>query len=260
TLSQDMLARLETQRTAAIREHIADRPDAALTLLLQVMLGQLLPGRNCGLLAVVATNQHLADSRGRFLEINKAPARAALEKRAAKWLPLIPKKDADLVPWLGTLSAAQRGELLAFLVALSVPVAQMRGQEMAARFGVDMARWWEPNADNYVSLVPKPLLAEAVTDVAGKAIGEGLLAKKKDAAMAEAAKQLAGTGWLPKPLRGDGYALKSAKAPATASKAKAGTKAQGNSAKPVRKPKPKPKKTAGAKATKSAKRVEVGRV
>lgn len=258
TLSHDMLARLEMQRTAAIREHIADSPDAALTLVLQVLVGQLLPGRSCSLLSIDATNQHLTDSHSRFPEVSKAPARTALEKRAAKWLPLIPKKDAELVQWLSKLTVAQRHELLAFLAALAVPVAQIRGRELATRFGVDMARWWEPNADNYVSLVSKALLAEAVTDAAGKAIGEGLLAKKKDAAMSEAAKQLAGTGWLPKPLRGEGYALNSAKAPATASKAKPTSKAPSKAAKSTRKAKP--KKTAGTKGTKSTKHTEASRV
>jgi len=218
-----MLARLEMQRAAAIREHIAARPADAITLLLQVLLAELLPGRGSSPLSVNATNQHLEDARGKFEEIKGAPARKALEVRAAKWLQAIPKKADELVPWLDKLPLEQRHELLAFLVALSLPVAQHRGKELAARFGVDMATWWQPTAETYIGLVPKSLLAEAVADVAGKPAGEALLAKKKDAAMAETAKQLAGTGWLPKPLRGDGYGQTKA-APTGAAPAKASTK------------------------------------
>lgn len=238
TLSQDMLARLEMQRAAAIREHIATRPADAITLLLQVLLAELLPGRGSSLLSINATNQHLADAGGKFGEIKAAPARKALEERAAKWLQAIPKKDADLVPWLDKLSTEQRHELLAFLVALSLPVAQHRGKELATRFGVDMATWWQPTAETYIGLVPKSLLAEAVVDVAGKPAAEALLAKKKDAAMAETAKQLAGTGWLPKPLRGDGYALAKPGAATAATQPNAAKKSTGKAAsgkKPVAK-------------------------
>jgi len=263
-LSQDMLARLEMQRTAAIREHIAARPADAMTLLLQALLCELLPGRASSLLSVNATNQHLADAGDKFGEIKKAPARTALERRAEKWLPTIPKNGADLVPWLDKLSQDQRHELLALLVAFSLPVAQGHGKALAARFGVNMATWWAPTADTFIELVPKALLAEAVSEVSGKPAGEALLAKKKDAAMAEAAKQLAGTGWLPKPLRGDGYAL--TKAGATAATASASAKMPAGKAPATKKAakkkapaskavkKPAPKKAPAKKAAKGGAR------
>lgn len=248
TLSQDMLARLEMQRAAAIREHIAARPADALTLLLQVLLCELLPGRASSLLSINATNQHLADAGGKFGEIKNAPARTALEKRAEKWLPTIPKNGADLVPWLGKLSQDQRHELLALLVALSLPVAQQQGKALAARFGVNMATWWEPTADTFIDLVPKALLAEAVSEVAGKPAGDALLAKKRDAAMAETAKQLAGKGWLPKPLRGDGYTLGK---PATSALALTATKPRGGNA---AQKKPAAKKVPAKKVAKATRR------
>lgn len=244
-LTQDMLTRLERQRTAAIREHVAARPTAAITLLLQVLIQSMGSTRDSGMLSIDITNQHLADDpRGsdKFPDLRKAPARAALQERADKWLKAMPGKGGDLVAWLDKLSQEQRNELLALFVALSIPVSQHSGKAMAARFGVDMTTWWQPTPETYISLVPKSLLAEAVADVGGKAAGEALLTKKKDAAMAEAAKQLAGKGWLPKPLRGDGYAL--AKQGATAAKPADKTKPA-----PAKKaaPKPAPKKKPAAK-------------
>ena len=251
-LSRDMVVRLEKQRTAAIREHIAAQPAAALTLLLADLIGRLRDSRaSDDYLAITATNHHRGDAGadyGKAVELAKAPARIALDRRVARWLKSgMPAKNAELAAWLEKLSGDQRLELLALLVALTVPVSTHDGKELATRFNVDMTAWWQPTAETYFSLVPKALLAEAVTDVAGKEAGEALLVLKKDGAMAETAKRLNGAGWLPKPLRGPGYKL--AKAGAAAQGAK---KAPANASKaPATKPAVKPKKAA-KKATRPA--------
>lgn len=211
-LSRDMVVRLEKQRTAAIREHIAAQPAAALTLLLADLIGRLRDSRaSDDYLAITATNHHRGDAGGDYgkaVELAKAPARIALDRRVARWFKSgMPTKNTELAAWLEKLTGDQRLELLALLVALAVPVSTHDGKELATRFGVDMTTWWQPTAETYFALVPKALLAEAVTDVSGKETGEALLAMKKDAAMGEAAKRLNGAGWLPKPLRGAAYKL-----------------------------------------------------
>jgi ParB family chromosome partitioning protein len=125
------------------------------------------------------------------------------------------------------------------------------GTELAAALGVDMAKWWAPTPETFLSVVSKPVLAAAVADVGGKTAGEQLLPMKKDAAIAAAAQHLAGKGWLPKPLRGPGYALKAKTESKQATHAPA--KAAGKSTKKAagdKKPKPATKKA--AKAAKKA--------
>ena len=115
--------------------------------------------------------------------------------------------------------------------------------DLAERVGLDMSAWWSATPDTFLSQVPKALVLEVVAEVAGKDTAKALETAKRDAVTVEAAKHLAGTNWLPKPLRGPTYKLvkKGAKPAAAAAPAKAAT-----STKPAKAGKP-------ATATKTAK-------
>ncbi|HZF98659.1 MAG TPA: hypothetical protein VEY92_10555, partial [Pseudoxanthomonas sp.] len=226
TLSHDMVTRLEMHRAAAIREHVAADPHKAMTLLLTHLALRLITtsGSEAGL-SLAPTNAHSGATLaigGKFGCLGAAPARKALDDRLAQLKKDgIPATSAPLFEWIGTRSDAQRLALLALLTALTVDTNRgKRGEGLANEFGVDMTTWWAPTADTYVTLVPKALLADAVADVDGKPAGEAILAMKKDAAIAEAAKALDGKGWLPKPLRGPGYGTKKAAAKPVPTKAK----------------------------------------
>src|SRR5690606_23943926 len=105
-----------------------------------------------------------------------------------------------------------------------------------------------PDADHYLGHVPKALVAEAVRDVHGKDAAAKVAAMKAGPAAAEAAKLLAGTRWLPKALRGDGYThAKPGKAPAKKAAKKAGSKPAAKTA-----PAGKPAKKATKRVAKAA--------
>lgn len=263
TLSQDMVTRLEMHRAAAIREHVAARPAMALQLLLTHLLTKLFTDSYAeSVLGLTPTNQH-KEARGqiesKFQDLGKAAARKAIDDRIAAWKKAgLPGKASELFGWVGTLDQAKQLELLALATALTVTTnGGHRGQALAEQFAVDMTAWWTPSADSFVALVPKSLLAEAVADVDGKAAGEAVLAMKKDAAMADAAKRLQGKGWLPKPLRGANYKAakttpsKPASTPAPAPAAKKAT-AKKATPKPPAKPAKKASKAPAKKATKAA--------
>jgi ParB family chromosome partitioning protein len=261
-LSQDMVQRLEMHRVAAIREHIAADPAKALQLLLAHLLTKLFSdGYSESTLDIAPENQHrkargLIDSK--FADLAKSPARKAIDDRLAEWKKAgLPGKSSDIYAWLGTQSEAKRLQLLALATALTLGSNPgTRGYALAEQFGVDMTKWWTATPETFIGVVPKALLAEAVSEVAGKAEGEAVLLLKKDGAMAEAAKKLAGTGWLPKPLRGAGYKVgkpASAKA-ATPATAPAAKKAPAAAKKATKKAATKPvKKAAKAVLKKGAK-------
>lgn len=218
-LSQDMVLRLEMHRAAALREHVAARPTLALQLLLTHMVTRLLLSSHFdSALDITPRNQH-SDARvlidSKFNDVGKSAARRALDVRVAALKAAgMPAKAADVFSWVGGLKEKQRLELLALATAMTVATnSGSRGALLADLFEVDMTTWWEPSMDTFISLVPKALLAEAVGDVTNKANGESVLQLKKDAAIASAAKALAGTGWLPKPLRGAGYKVGKAGGP-----------------------------------------------
>ena len=212
-LSQDMVQRLEMHRAAALRMHISSDPRKAFSLLLTTMVLRLFTssGSFAGL-DLNPRNAHAAADgliRSKFGDLAKAPARKALDDRVGLWKKSgMPTKAVELFGWVEALPDDKRMELLALATALTVETnSGASGKALAEVFGVNMQKWWEPSPATYLDVVPKALLAEAVADVAGKAVGDAVLAMKKDGAIAEAAKRLAGAGWLPKPLRGQGYKL-----------------------------------------------------
>jgi ParB family transcriptional regulator, chromosome partitioning protein len=72
---------------------------------------------------------------------------------------------------------------------------------LAEALELDMANWWQASAANYFGRVKKEQIVEAIQEATGAPVDERLkLAKKKDLA-AEAEKCIAGTSWLPEPLR-----------------------------------------------------------
>jgi ParB family transcriptional regulator, chromosome partitioning protein len=260
-LSQDMVHRLELHRAAAIREHVANDPATALQLLLAHLLVKLLTDSYAeSLFDIDPKNVHKrtkGDIDSKFADVGKSPARKALDDRLAAWKKEgLPGKASEIYAWLGTITEAKRLQLLALATALTLNTnGGPRGNALAEQFGVDMTKWWTATPDTYIGVVPKALLAEAVGEVAGKAEGEAVLLLKKDGAMAEAAKKLAGTGWLPKPLRGACYkigkpATAKATAPAPAVAKKPLTAAKKVAKKAVQKPAKKAAKAAPKKGAK----------
>jgi ParB family chromosome partitioning protein len=71
---------------------------------------------------------------------------------------------------------------------------------LADSLSLDMAAWFTPTAANYFSKVSKSAIIEALRDVKG-AVAPAWSAMKKTDLAALAERSLAGTGWLPEPLR-----------------------------------------------------------
>jgi len=66
---------------------------------------------------------------------------------------------------------------------------------------LDMTVWFTPTADNYFSKVGKPQILQAIQEAKGQPHAPALEKLKKGELAKEAERLLAGTGWLPKPLR-----------------------------------------------------------
>lgn len=96
-------------------------------------------------------------------------------------------------------------ELLALCTALTLDAGVTRGSgnsdAIAEAVGLDMADWWAPTATSYLSHVPKSKLAEAVQEAVSGEEAQKLGKLKKAEAIAKAESLLAGTRWLPTPLR-----------------------------------------------------------
>lgn len=67
-----------------------------------------------------------------------------------------------------------------------------------------MADAWTPTAENFIGRVTKARIVEAVREARGDIAAERLTGMKKPDMVAAAEVGLAGTGWLPEPLRTPG--------------------------------------------------------
>src|SRR5258707_12648793 len=72
---------------------------------------------------------------------------------------------------------------------------------LAQTLGLDMSNWWQASASNYFGRVKKGQIIRAIQEAAGAPVDERLKALKKKDLAAEAEKSIAGTRWLPEPLR-----------------------------------------------------------
>ncbi len=231
-LSADLTTTLLQHRAAAIRATLVTQPGLAGDLLLTALVGQLFGNAHYGLFDVRATDIH-DQTAGKAQDLVACEARKRVDE--ARKALAIPRKQGDVLPWIQKLDDAAWSQL--FGVCAAHMLHNLGANDLRAFDAVlpiDMASWWTVGAENFLARVSKPLILEAVAEARGKDAAAKLATLKRDPLIAEAGKLLAGTGWLPKPLRGPGYALKPAPAKSVAKKPAA--KKAAAKAKPAAKP------------------------
>ncbi|MGQ9370685.1 ParB/RepB/Spo0J family partition protein [Azospirillum sp. ST 5-10] len=188
-LPERLLIELSVHRTLALRDALAADPDTAFLAALHALCLRIFyqrPGGSCVELEVKSAGfavqpPDLAAS---------APAKA-IEARHRSWADQLPGAPAALWDALAGFDGDSRAALFAHCVALGVnavhepwnraPQRAAHADALAAAVGLDMAAaGWTATVDSYLGRVPKARILEAVR---------------------EAERLLAGTGWLPEPLR-----------------------------------------------------------
>jgi ParB family chromosome partitioning protein len=66
---------------------------------------------------------------------------------------------------------------------------------------LDMADWWEPTPENYLSHIAKDRVLEVVGEAVSPQIAQTLTKMKKGELVESAEKYLSGSRWLPKNLK-----------------------------------------------------------
>lgn len=241
-VSDALVRRLTAHRTLALQAELAANPEVALKAVVHTLIEDVERGigyESPSPLKISLRQADLPDSA----DLKQAPAKKALQLALKGWRDKgLPTTAAARRAWIFQQPTEVLLGLLALAAAYSVDAVHGKGSSkpvadaLAADLKLDMATWWAPSAENYLDAVPKALVIEAVAEACGKDEAAALVTLKSAPAVAEAAKKLAGTGWLPKVLRGPGYAV--------GAKPKAPTKA-----KPAAKPKKPAKKAAPKKST-----------
>jgi ParB family chromosome partitioning protein len=154
--------------------------------------------------------------------LNDTAIAKAVDARHRRWSEQLPGEAAELWDALLTFDPDSRDALFAHCVALSVnavfepwnrrPRAHAHADCLAHAVGLDLAAaGWLPTVDNYFGRVTKARILQAVRETKGETAAQ-LIEHLKKGEMAERAQELlAGSGWLPEPLRtlGRGIDVKS---------------------------------------------------
>ncbi len=222
-LSEQHRTELTTYRTMALREALADDPEAAFIAVLHAMVIRVIVnGYRTGSCLDVSTTSARADHTVQGLDAFR-PATALDAKREA-WAKRLPSEQGEIWEALIDLAPEQRTELFALCAGLSVnamhtpfdrrPEALPHADRLAQLVGLDLTRDWKPTAANYFNRVTKGKILAAVREAKGEDTARLLDSLKKGEMAREAERLMADSGWLPEILRTPGLAAEGASVPA----------------------------------------------
>ncbi|MHA6878931.1 ParB/RepB/Spo0J family partition protein [Ralstonia pseudosolanacearum] len=202
-MSDRLAQRLSAHRTAALQIEVARHPQAALAAVVHGMVQTVLQRSHYGHDLPLGVSLKVQDRlEGMAPDWPESPAAVALRELQQVASEALPQDSAGLFAVLLAMEQGELVKLLAVCVAATVDVVTPRatqhqpGGELAQAVGLDMAEWWQPNAEGYFRHVPKAAILRAVGEYAPDQVTR--LAKLKKADIASEAERLAdGTGWMP---------------------------------------------------------------
>lgn len=144
--------------------------------------------------------------------LNDSASAEAIRVRHESWANALPKDAGELWDALQDWDGDSRAGLFAHIVSLSInavhepwnrrPRALAHADRLAQAVALDMAAaGWAPTVDTFLGRVTKARILQAVAEAKGEPAASRIGHLKKGDMAGEAETLLAGTGWLPEPLR-----------------------------------------------------------
>ncbi len=209
-LPDRLLTELTAHRTLALRDALANDPDTAFVAVLHALC------LNAFYRHVSETCLEITAKSASFGTqapgLNDSASAKAIENRHAQWAGQLPKDAGDLWNALIAFDGDSRASLFAHCASLSVNAVHepwnrnsrriAHAGQVARAVGLDMvAAGWTPTVENYLGRVTKARILEAVREAKGEASAQLIDHLKKPDMAKEAERLLAGSSWLPEPLR-----------------------------------------------------------
>jgi ParB family chromosome partitioning protein len=205
-----LMAELTAHRTLALRHALGERPDVAFLAALHALCLKVFyryPADSC-LELDVKTIGSGAQAPG----LNDTALAGRFDRRHQAWSAALPKEPADLWDALTAFDGDRRQSLFAHCVSLAVnamfepynrrPRALAHADRLAEALDLDMvAAGWAPTVETYLGRVTKARILGAVREAKGEQAARHIEHLKKGDMAERAQDLLAGTGWLPEPLR-----------------------------------------------------------
>ncbi len=215
-LSDRLVSELTAYRTVALRHAVSERPDVAYLAVLHALTLKVFYSYaqdsclelDLRAVSFPAQTPGLTDS---------APARA-LRDFHENWDHQLPSEPESLWDTLAGWDQDSREALFAYVVSHGVnavvepysrrPRAIAHADRLAAAVDLDIAATgWSPTADTFLGRVTKARILAAVAEAKGQRAADRIEHLKKGEMVEHAAELLAGTGWIPEPLRTPGRLL-----------------------------------------------------
>ncbi|WP_027997253.1 ParB/RepB/Spo0J family partition protein [Sinorhizobium arboris] len=209
--SAALIEDLTAHKTAALRIELANNPDVALVAVVHAMLLSVAYPYNSeqSALQLSLTHERLEPS---MKDAESCKGLSAFNDLADNYGHHLPGNPADLFEWLLEQPQDMVLMLLAFGAAHSVNAVEKKftnrkkGIEQANQLGraleVNMPDWFETTGDSYFKHVNRTTIELSLAEARGSEAELSVrAAAKKSEAVTIADRLVAGTGWIPSPLR-----------------------------------------------------------
>ncbi|MEY9199386.1 ParB family chromosome partitioning protein [Sinorhizobium fredii] len=209
--SAALIEDLTAHKTAALRIELANNPDVALVAVVHAMLLSVAYPYNSeqSALQLSLTHERLEPS---MKDAERCKGLSAFNDLADNYGHHLPGNPADLFDWLLEQPQDMVLMLLAFGAAHSVNAVakkfadRKKGIEQASQLGralkVNMSDWFETTGDSYFKHVNRTTIELSLAEARGSEAELSVrAAAKKSEAVTIADRLVAGTGWIPSPLR-----------------------------------------------------------
>lgn len=209
-LPDRLMAELTAYRTLALRHALGERPDVAFLAALHALALRVF--YRYGTYSCLELDLKSVDFGGMAPGLNDIALAQAIDARHRAWVAALPRDPADLWSALQDFDGDSREALFAHCVSLSVnavhdpynrrPRALTHAGEIAGTVDLDLAAsGWQATVENHLGRVTKARILAAVTEARGPKAADRIAHLKKGEMAVQAQDLLAGTGWLPEPLR-----------------------------------------------------------
>lgn len=208
--SAPLIEELTAHKTAAIRAELVKQPGIALVCLAYSLALNAFYYGGGNAMQIHGNGRNLEDTSDK----DECTAHAELEAAYAAWEKKLPKDEAKLFNWLLGQDEETIRDLTVFCAATTVDAVVSNRQStafntsdldhadvLAKTLGLDMAKYWSPTADGFISKMKKGEMVRALNEagMSGEATKVTKLAKA--AAITTTARALDGMRWLPKTLQ-----------------------------------------------------------
>lgn len=212
-LPDRLLTELSTYRTLALRNAVANDPGIAFLAVLHALVLKLL--YPYGLDSCLEISPKMVSFGSQVPGLADSTLAVSIDERHHAWTRQLPQNAGELWDVLSGFDSDSRDALFAHCVSLTVngvyeaynrkPRALAHAGQLAEVLSVNLVEaGWIPTVDNYLGRVTKARIVEAVREAKGDEAAERIVHLKKGDMAATAEQLLAGTGWLPEPLRTKG--------------------------------------------------------